>query len=195
MKVRLALAASLLVLAGAAGAALNAYRTAVTLPESVKLGDGSVLVPGRYDVEIHYKGFGGAAEMWFLQKGQLKGKTDAEARGFPSREPAAVNGDSEAVKLRPADDKAVKLRPADEKAVKLRPADDKAVKLAPATEYGPKRLPAGEPQGFSWSRYGFNPGIAGKAVPAGRELKISVDSRNSAAGFNAILPYVEKGRK
>ncbi len=185
MKVRLALAASLLVFAGAAGAALNAYRTAVTLPESVKLGDGSVLIAGLYDVEIHYKGFGGAAEMWFLQEGQLKGKTGAEARGFPSKDPAAVNGESETVKLKPGNDKTVKLQP----------ADDKGVKLAPAGDHWPKLLPAGGPQGFSWSLYGFNPGITGKAAPAGHELKISVDSRNSAAGFSAILPFIEKGRK
>ena len=173
MKVRLALAASLLVFAGAAGAALNAYRTAVTLPQGVKLGDGSVLISGIYDVEIHYKGFGNAAELLFFQKGNLKGKSPAEARGFPSTDPAGAAGGVDKVNA----DKVAKM--------------DFDYKT-----HAVSSLPAGAPDSFSWGARGFNPGTQGKVVPAGRgSVKLLFDSSNSAAGFNAILPYVEKGTK
>ena len=89
MKAKLA-AAVLLLAAGTVSAALNAYRTGISLPQAVKLGDGSVLPAGKYDVQIDYKGYGNAAELLFLQGGVLKGKAPAEARGFPSQAPAAV---------------------------------------------------------------------------------------------------------
>jgi len=182
MKATLA-AAVLLVAAASAPAAVDSYMTFVTLPQpGVKLGDGSVLPAGRYDVKIVYKGFGNAAEFLFLQGGVLKGTAPAEARGFPSQAPAGA-ADASTVKLQKTSPEMKEVFQADPKTVKI---VDPAVKLDTSTRAG----------SFSWKGHGFDPGAQGKAAPAGRGfLKLSFDSANSAAGFSALLPAVQKGAK
>ncbi|HEY3348845.1 MAG TPA: hypothetical protein VGM13_03660 [Thermoanaerobaculia bacterium] len=198
MKATLA-AAVLVAAAASAPAAVDSYMTFVTLPQAVKLGDGSILPAGGYDVKIAYKGFGNAAEFLFLKGGVLMGKTPAEARGFPSQAPPVSTA-------RKAGEGQKDFFKYDQKGVKLETEQKADVKLdtAQATDTHIKRVDGesthkdhkGEialaPQGFSWGAHGFAPGIAGKIAPAGKSLKLSFDSANSAAGFNAILPYVEK---
>jgi hypothetical protein len=200
MKVRLALIAALALPLG-----LSAMPTAVeylparlSLPQAVKLADGSVLPAGKYDVQINYKGFGNAAEFVFLQGGAPKGKCPAEARGFPSQAPAGVGGGSQTVKIgdikgesTEKDHKAytVKMQPADpilQKGV----GDPSAAKVFPKVE--DKSQVPNATQAFSWGAHGFNAGTPGKTAQAGQSLKISFDSANSSAGFSALLPYVEK---
>ena len=179
-------AAVLVLAAAAAPAAVDAYMTFVTLPQAVKLGDGSVLPAGKYDVKIDYKGFGNSAEFLFLQGGALKGKCPAEARGFPSQAPAGA-ADANAVKLHD-----VKITdPAAQKGytVKTNPGTEK---VFPKVETGDKVQPGAAAASFSWGAHGFAPGIVGKTAPAGRSLKLSFDSANSAAGFSALLPAVQK---
>jgi opacity protein-like surface antigen len=181
MKATLA-AAVLLVAAATASAAIDAYMTFVTLPQAVKLGDGSVLPAGKYDVKVDYKGFGGSAEFLFLQGGVLKGRTPAEARGFPQQAPG---GAPDVITVKPE-----KFAPA----VKYEDAKGqvKGENLDPIQ----KGVPAGgAPHEFAWGPQGFPPGIVGKTTPAGKSLKISVDSANSAAGFSALLPAIQKGAK
>jgi hypothetical protein len=205
------LAAAVLVLAAAsASAALNAYRTGINLPQAVKLGDGSVLPAGRYDVEIDYKGFGNAAELRFLQGGVLKGKAPAEARGFPAQATAGA--------IAPADKKVQKANEATSsdifaklgdikgESVKTESAPDaKMAKVVdpnvqkgapntfPKVESADKWSPAGSgaPHSFSWGAHGFNPGMAGKASLAGNSVRLQFDSANSSAGFSALLPAVK----
>lgn len=180
MNVRVA--AVVFLAAGVASGALNAYRSGISLPDAVKLGDGSVLPAGKYDVQIEYKGFGNAAEFHFFQGGVLKGKTPAEARGFPAQAPGGA-ADASTVKLQKAAP-AVKYE-----GVK---GEVKGENLDPIQ----KGIPAaGAPQEFSWGSHGFAPGIAGKTAPAGKSFKLSFDSANSAAGFSALLPAVQKGAK
>lgn len=188
MKATLA-AAVLLAAAASAPAAVDAYMTFVTLPQAVKLGDGSVLPAGKYDVKIDYKGFGNAAEFLFLQGGVLKGKTPAEARGFPSQAPPvstarkAGEGQKDFVKI---DQAAVKLDTAQ--------ATDTHIKRVEgeSTHKDHKGEIASAPQSFSWGAHGFNPGMAGRAAPTGDRVKLSFDSAKSAAGFSALLPAVQK---
>jgi len=187
MKATLA-AAVLLAAAASAPAAVDSYMTFVTLPQAVKLGDGSVLPAGRYDVKIDYKGFGNAAEFLFLQGGVLKGKTPAEARGFPSQAPPV----STARKAGEGQKDFVKI---DQTAVKLDTAQKADVKLAVEGESihkDHKGEIASAPQSFSWGAHGFNPGMAGRAAPTGDRVKLSFDSAKSAAGFSALLPAVQK---
>lgn len=196
MKGRLA-AAAVLLAAATAFAALNAYRTGITLPQAVRLGDGSVLPAGRYDVQIDYKGFGNAAELHFFQGGVLKGKTPAEARGFPSQAPTGAAA-SQDKKIQKADiypkvgdikgeTGAVKEVPPDAKLKKVvGPGEDKTAKNL--EWWDPTVLPA-----FDWQKAGFAAGAQGKAAPAGPgSLKLQFDSSNSAAGFSALLPAVQK---
>ena len=173
------LAAAVLILAAAtASAAIDAYMTFVTLPQPVRLGDGSVLPAGKYDVKIDYKGFGGSAEFLFLQGGVLKGRTPAEARGFVSQAPTGAG-------------KTVSDESPKETA-------DKTVKLDPAAQKGvqgnfPKMETSDGAAAFSWSAQGFHAGAPGKVSMGDRgKLKISFDSANSAAGFSALLPAVQK---
>ena len=193
MKARLA-AAALLLAAATASAALNAYRTGITLPQAVKLGDGSVLPAGRYDVQIDYKGFGNSAELHFFQGGVLKGKTPAEARGFPAQAPGGA-AEAYPVKWQKGSSE-VKIESAPE--VKLEKVVDPGLQKGvpgsfPKVEAGEKQSPAGSPAAsFSWGAHGFNPGVVGKTAPSGRSLKLSFDSANSAAGFSALLPAVQK---
>lgn len=178
-------AAVLVLAAGLAPAALNAYRTGISLPNAVKLADGSVLPAGKYDVHIEYKGFGNAAEFHFFQGGILKGKTPAEARGFPSQAPAGA-ADASTVKLHD-----VKVNdPATQKGytVKTNPGTEK---VFPKVETGDKVQPGAAAASFSWGSHGFTPGIVGKTAPSGKSLKLSFDSANSAAGFSALLPAVQ----
>jgi hypothetical protein len=145
-----------------------------SLPQAVRLTDGSVLPAGPYDVQIHYKGFGNAAELWFFQQGQLKGKNSAEVRGVPSTAPGVATGET---------------------IVKLQKASSEG-KVFPKSEAGDKWSPAGAPGAFAWDKAGFRAGQTGVVTPAGpRMLKLSFDSANSAAGFFVNLPYFEKGRK
>lgn len=181
------LAAAVLV-AVHAPAALNAYRTGITLPQAVKLGDGSVLPAGRYDVEIEYRGFGNTAEFHFFQGGVLKGKTPAEARGFPSQAPV-VQGGNQA-------DYVPKGGDAAQKGVKLDTADQKVIKQDAAKKYDSAEKVRGDgasPQAsFSWGSHGFNPGALGKTSPQGQGIRLSFDSANGPAGFSALLPAVKK---
>ncbi len=174
MKATLA-AAVLLVAAATAPAAVDAYMTFVTLPQAVKLGDGSVLPAGRYDVRIDYKGFGSAAEHAFLQGGALKGKCPAEARGFPSQPPPV----STARKAGEGQKDFVKI---DQKTVKL-DAERKPVKFEGVKGESTEKDHTGElaMASFAWGTHGFNPGAQGKVVPAGNSVKLSFDSANSAA--------------
>ncbi|MEO8056333.1 MAG: hypothetical protein ABI768_14330, partial [Acidobacteriota bacterium] len=164
MKATLA-AAVLIVAAAAAPAAVNAYMTFVTLPQAVKLGDGSVLPAGKYDVQIEYKGFGNAAELHFFQNKVFKGKTNAEARGFPSTAPGGAT-DASTVKMQKADKKVfdVKGESADAKMVKMNDAAaQKANQIFPKVE--DKWQPAGAPGAFSWANFGFREGHKGIVTP------------------------------
>ena len=174
MKARLLIAATLLVAAGAASAALNPYRTGISLAQGVRLGDGTVLPPGAYDVEINYKGFGNAAELLFFQKGNLKGRCPAEARGFP----ATANQVSE-----------VHVRAWD-------PGPSKQIVGSPAAGAPGTTGPPADPAAFSWEKSGFRAGQKGVASPGSPGLlKLSFDSSHSSAGIIAVLPYIEKGTK
>jgi hypothetical protein len=171
MKTRLAIVA-LLVAAAAASAAVNAYRTWISLPQAVKLGDGSVLPAGPYDVQIHYKGFGNAAELWFFRGGVLKGKSQAETHGFPSTQPPSA---------------------ASEASPKLQKASSEGNLAADHKDWSQS---AGAHGDFAYEKAGFRAGQKGTVMQASpRMLKLSFDSANSAAGFSANLPYFEKGRK
>jgi hypothetical protein len=188
MKARIA-AAVLLVAAASAPAAIDSYMTFVTLPQAVKLGDGSVLPAGRYDVKIEYKGFGNAAEFQFLKGGVLKGKTPAEARGFPSQAPPA----STARKAGEGQKDFPKVEQTDVKLTTAQATDTHLKRVeGESTHKDHKGEIAIAPQSFSWSAHGFAPGIAGKTVPTGKSLKLSFDSAKSAAGFSALLPAIQK---
>ncbi len=180
MKAKIAALAGAVLVAAAvnAPAALNAYRTGITLPQAVKLADGSVLPAGKYDVEIDYRGYGNAAELRFLQGGVLKGRAPAEARGFSSQPPASGKTSSDES---PKEQKVVKLDPAAQKGVL-----DAQQKGFPKVEPGPG---ASE---FSWGAYGFHPGAVGRTTPQGQSLKLSFDSANGPSGFSALLPAVRK---
>ncbi len=192
MKVRLALAAALSLPLGlsAMPTAVEYLPSTISLTQAVKLGDGSVLPAGPYDVQIHYKGFGNAAELQFFQNRVFKGKTNAEARGFPSAAPGGAPGVAHTVKLQKASSEG-KVFPKVE--------DSSQGKVFPKVEEpaaNKKFSPADAPGAFSWESLGFRKGQKGTIMQASPGmLKLSFDSANSAAGFNAILPYVEKGRK
>ncbi|MCM3877360.1 MAG: hypothetical protein NEA02_13215 [Thermoanaerobaculia bacterium] len=197
MKVRLALAPALALSLG-----LSAMPTAVeylpaktSLPQAAKLGDGSVLPAGPYDVQIHFKGYGNAAELWFFQRDQLKGKSPAEARGFPSAAPGAAASAS-TLKQQKAD--GAKIH--DKGEISSPKVDDAAAQKGinyPKMEATDKQhSPANAPAAFSWEKAGFQKGQKGIVTPGPPgKLKLSFDSANSAAGIIAILPYVEKQGK
>lgn len=171
MKARLA-AAALLVGAAAASAALNAYRTGIKLPQGVKLADGSVLPAGAYDVDINFKGYGNAAELHFLQGGVLKGKAPAVARGFAAQPPGSTEATGHDVFAKIGD-------------IKGESMDDKHKDAPEAVK---KPTPGGLRE-FSWGKAGFpegRKGVVSKGPPG--TLKLSFDSTNSAAGFQATLP-------
>ncbi|MGA7992519.1 MAG: hypothetical protein WCC53_13860 [Thermoanaerobaculia bacterium] len=218
MKAHLALAAALALPLGLAAmptAVEYLPAGAVTLKQSVKLGDGSVLPAGPYDVQIHYKGFGNLAEFHFFQGGVFKGKTNAEARGFPSQAPATVNGGGTASLKMGIKGESTEKDHKDWSAYKeqtgykeqIAHKDETAMKEVllkdqtgykeqkTALKYEGKEVPAsaGASQAFSWGGRGFDKGLQGSIVPVGRGMvKLLFDSKNSAAGFSAILPYVEK---
>jgi hypothetical protein len=203
MKVRLALAAALALPLGlsAMPTAVEYLPTKISLSQAVKLGDGSVLPAGPYDVQIHYKGFGNAAELWFFQNGQLKGKNPAEARGFPSTAPGAASESN--VKLQKASyDGKVFPKVEDSSQGKVFPKVEGSSAQADhkgAIDYKEQKHPldpASARQSFSWGAYGFLDGQKGIVTPGPpSKVKLSFDSANSAAGFSAILPYVEKSGK
>jgi hypothetical protein len=193
-------AAVLLIAAASAPAAIDSYMTFVTLPQpGVKLGDGSVLPAGKYEVEIVYKGFGNTAELRFFQGKVLKGTAPAEARGFPSQAPAGAASAS-TVKLQKGSPEMKEVVQSDVKITD--PAAQKGYtvktgegteKVFPKVETGDKWSPAGSPTAFNWHRAGFAAGAQGKASVVGRgTLKLSFDSANSAAGFSALLPVIQK---
>jgi hypothetical protein len=187
MRLRLALVAACAVSFSAAGGIIPTDKLPVSLslPQAVRLADGSVLPAGPYDVQIHYKGFGNAAELWFFQKGQLKGKSPAEARGFPSAAPGGAASAS-----------TVKLQKVSPEGTFQKVESSPEGKVFPKVEASDKWSPAGAPAGLSWETFGFREGHKGTVTPGPPNmLKLSFDSANSAAGFSAILPYVEKGRK
>jgi hypothetical protein len=202
MKLRFALAALLALCLTAAASIVYQFPSVVSFTGPVRLTDGHVLAAGPYDVKIHYQGFGNTAEIWFFTGGVFKGKTNAEARGFPSGPASALSGpgaskivmDDESpkeMKLDKSSDAQVKLVPGDRSIVKLYPkvegtddkVDKKYVKMSPATST----------ESFSWGAHGFQNGLKGQAQPSGRgSVKLSFDSANSAAGFSALLPAVQK---
>ncbi len=194
MKVRAALVAFLACTFSAyAGIVIEEFPASLALKQAVRLGDGSVLPAGPYDVQIHYKGFGNAAEFWFLQGGALKGKSPAEARGFSSQPPpgsgqaqvAGIKGESTEDKHKDTiEASTVKLRPADPGLQK-----GHVEKFDPTFKFW---QPAGSSLKFSWEKAGFRAGQKGVASPGGPHVKISFDSANSAAGFSALLPAVQR---
>jgi hypothetical protein len=201
MKARLALVAALVLPLGlsAMPTAVEYLPSRISLKQAVKLGDGSVLPAGAYDVQIHYKGFGNAAEFSFFLGGVFKGKTNAEARGFPAAAPGGV-ANPYTVKLQNADAKIGDVKGKDTS------VDAKGTKIyEPAEQKGGNALPkvadhksqsVGAPAAFNWESLGFRKGQKGTIMQASPGmLKLSFDSANSAAGFNAILPYAEKARK
>ncbi|HTS01960.1 MAG TPA: hypothetical protein VMN04_05500 [Thermoanaerobaculia bacterium] len=196
MKARfVAIAALALPLVAAAGIVIEELPASLSLKQAVRLADGSVLPAGSYDVKIEYRGFGNAATLHFFKNGVLKGNSPAEARGFPAQPPPALSEGVENKKYQ-KEDGIKKLDVADAKEVKLEPGDDK-IKIQDKWEPADKSsVPPGAPQTFSWGVHGFSPGAAGKTAPAGPgQVKVLFDSTNSAAGFSAILPYVERARK
>jgi len=194
------LAAALLLGAGLAIGALNAYRTGITLSQAVRLADGSVLPAGKYDVEIEYKGWGNAATLNFLQGGVLKGKAPAEARGFPSTDPSLATATGEHFpKLEQKGDQAGAKVVEESPEVKLKkvvnPVDEKGQKVDKWDKWD-KVAPVAT-SSFDWTHAGFgnppHPGVV-RAFGDG-SVKLSFDSTNSAAGFSAILPFVERRGK
>ncbi len=191
MKARLALVAALILPLGlsAMPTAVEFIPSKISLRQNVKLGDGSVLPAGSYDVQIHYKGFGNAAEFWFFTGGVLKGKTNAEARGFPSQAPAVVPGAGQtALKLDGIKGESADAKHKDEIEVyKEQKADDGALKIKmesfPKVEDKSSSSPVSV-QSISWGR-------PGQAVQTGGSVKLSFDSSNSSAGFSATLPVVQ----
>jgi hypothetical protein len=195
MKARfVALAALALSVAATAGIVIEELPAHLSLRQSVRLADGSVLPAGSYDVKIEYRGWGNAATLHFFQKGVPKGSSPAEARGFPAQAPPVLAEPVENKKYQKADEAGAKLDAADAKVVKIEPGDDK-IKIQDKWQPADKSwVPPGSPQTFSWGAHGFSPGATGKTAPAGPgQVKLLFDSANSAAGFSAILPYVEKG--
>jgi hypothetical protein len=195
MKSRLALAALL-----ALPLALTAMPTAVeylpgvlNLKHGVRLVDGSVLPAGRYDVQIHYKGWGNAAEFHFFTGGVFKGKTSAEARGFAPSAPAAVGGTGGAEGIKKSEAELKKVDPATQKGDYLKIED---IKGESADAKHKNKIDVQSAASFSWGAAGFRAGALGNDTLSGNgRVKISFDSSNSAAGFSAILPYVEKKGK
>ena len=193
------LAAALLLAAGLAAGALNAYRTGISLSHPVRLADGSVLPAGKYDVEIEYRGWGDAATLNFLQGGVLKGKAPAEARGFPATDPSITTATGQHFpKLeQKGEPPAVKIEELPEVKLKkvVEPGDDKVQKVDKWEKWD-KVAPVGAPS-FDWAHAGFGtpprPGLA-RALGDG-SVKLSFDSSNSAAGFTAILPFIERKGK
>ena len=194
MKTRLALAAALaLPLVATAGIVIEELPAAASLPQAVRLANGSVLPAGPYNVQIHYQGFGNAAELWFFQGGVLKGKSPAEARGFPSTAPAAVTGAGKTGFLKidgEANDKdhksyTVKLQPADKLGTAQTAQKDQ-------TSYKEQKADtAGAVQSFSWGARGFAPGNVGKTSISGNGVQLRFNSSNSSAGFSATLPLAK----
>jgi hypothetical protein len=190
MKARLALTAALAFSwAATAGIVIEELPGTVTLKQAVRLTDGNVLAASAapYEVKIHYRGFGNTAEIWFFTGGVFKGKTNAEARGFPSQAPPV----STARKAGEGQKDFVKI---DQKVVKL-DSEQKAVKFEGVKGESSEKDHTGSVEmspGFAWGTHGFNPGAQGKVVPSGKSLKLSFDSANSAAGFSALLPAVQK---
>jgi hypothetical protein len=196
MKARFALAVPLaLSLSAAAGIVIEELPGTVSLEQAVRLSDGHVLpaAAAPYGVQIHYQGFGNTAEIWFFTGGVFKGKTNAEARGFPAGPPpaqgdSALNASKDASKIV---DPSAKLDSADQSTAKVFPKVE-----APDAKVDKKYIkmsPAGASQTFSWGARGFQKGLTGKAVPYGRGfVKLSFDSANSAAGFSALLPAVQR---
>ena len=180
MKSRVLLAFALAVPLGllAMPTAVENLPSKITLPQAVKLGDGSVLPAGQYDVQIEYRGYGSAAELHFFQRGVFKGKAPAVARGFTAQAPVAVNGPGATV----------------EKDKVSGPLADKSSAAATRGEKW-TGLQKVSPGAFSWGAYGFKPGSQGNVFAGPSSLKLQFDSSNSAAGFSAILPYIEKARK
>ena len=167
----------------------------ISLPQNVKLGDGSVLQAGKYDVQIDYKGFGNAAELRFFQGGVFKGKTTAEARGFPSAAPAGVSGDGNlAHKAADPNLETIKQGLKVDANEKWAPASDSDgyKEHRKRTTRSRKRTAPGAVQSFSWGAHGFAAGNVGKASISGNGVKVTFDSSNSAAGFSAILPVMKK---
>lgn len=167
MKVRLALAAALAIPLGlsAMPTAVEYLPSKISLTKAVKLGDGSVLPAGPYDVQIHYKGFGNTAELQFFQNRVFKGRANAEARGFPATAPGGTAGAAHTVKLQ-KDSSEGKVFPKMEEPVANK-----------------KISPAGAPAAFSWENLGFREGQKGIVAPGPPGmLKLSFDSANSAAG-------------
>lgn len=192
MKSRVLLAAALAVPLGlsAMPTAVESFLSKVSLNQAVKLVDGSVLPASAYDVKIDYRGYGNAAELLFFQGGVFKGKTRAEARGFPTVAPAGAVG-ANTVKLEKETTGDIeKVSPGLKEKKMISTADDAAAKNFW------KVSPAGIPLEFSWEKAGFHAGQVGVVSPGPRgTVKLSFDSSNSAAGFSAILPYIEKARK
>jgi hypothetical protein len=203
MKARCALAASLVLCAAAtAGIVIEELPGTVLLKQTVRLSDGHVLPASAapYDVKIHFQGFGNTAEIWFFTGGVFKGKTNAEARGFPSSPPGAPGGPGAARIVADESPKEFKFRNADDVQVKLVPGDPAAQKGFPkveSTEKVDKKYvkldSAGAAQTFSWNTHGFQKGLKGQATVSSRGfVKLSFDSANSPAGFSAQLPAVQK---
>ena len=197
MKTRLALAVALALPLGVSAmpTAVEYIPSKISLKQNVKLGDGSVLPAGSYDVQVHYKGFGNTAEFWFFTGGVFKGKTNAEARGFPSTAPAGVAPAGQtAIKFDGIKGESADHKHKDEIAADGHKADDAALKIKqesfPKTE--DKWQPAGATNAMGWDRSGFKAGSQGTAVPVGQSVKVSFDSSNSAAGFSATLPVAQK---
>ncbi len=131
----------------------------IALPQAVRLGDGSVLPAGKYDVQIEYRGYGNAAEFHFFLGGIFKGKAPAEARGFPAVAPAGAAGAS-SVKLEKADTGDIeKVSPELKQKKMISSADDAAAKNFW------KLSPAGVPLEFSWQKAGFRAGRGGRRDP------------------------------
>jgi hypothetical protein len=187
MKAKLAITLLLaLGVASGAAAAIDSYMTSIATGQDVRLLDDKVLPAGKYDVQIHYQGFGNSAELWFFKGGVLKGKAHAEARGFPAQAPAATKLSEGKLQ------KGVPEIKGDDKYAATDKTDPAAGKVFPKVE-GPGAGPTAL-HTFSWGAHGFNPGLTGKATPVGQSLKLSFDSANSAAGFVATLPVAGKAR-
>jgi hypothetical protein len=200
------------------GATPAPFKAATSFSKPVQLADGSVLKAGRYDVQIHFAGFGNTAEFEFFQGGVLKGRQRGEARGFPAvapgSQPAASENSGKFKLLGIHNDATVKLKNPEIAQEKYVPANTE-VKGASEAREGKQDLPAvqkGTSDGgnkvfkggaeaaaasraFSWGAAGFPPGTPLKQTLGRGTFTISLDSINSPAGIIAILKVAPAGAK
>ncbi len=195
-----------------AGAAYDAFRTAITFKQNVQLSDGNVLKAGHYDVQVILNGDGKTADFVFLQGNVAKGRHRGEARGFAGpgggpHSPAATQFkyDDAYIKMNSpagttAQDKTTPLDTQNKQGA-LNIKGESSSDLTSAkigNEMKEQKADTGAPgsaRAFSWGAAGFGPNTPLKQTEGGGTLTLKLDSSNSSAGIIAILKLVPAGSK